>query len=297
MPIALAGGASAFIGDELVLAGGTRWDLGRKSWLKCVNIYDPKENTWRRGPDLPYAVAYGGYAQTSDGGLEIFGGTDGQQLRRECWTLDAMKKAWTFTGTVPEDLLFTAAARVGDRTYLFGGCSDVSDLTRCTSAIFVRDRTHSWKRIGSLPAGATVMGACAVLGFDVFLFGGCSMHAASDPVNHRSSYRFDTKALEWHRIRDLPCALRGSGATGSGTRTVYLLGGYGSCEGQAHDKSGFRNLVFIYDTESDSYASATPLPLSVMTDFYVQKNVLYGAGGEDGRAHRSDRMLIGEIRK
>jgi N-acetylneuraminic acid mutarotase len=294
MPLALAGGASGMVGGELVVAGGTRWENGRKLWLKRVDIYSPERNRWRTGPELPYALAYGGSILTPDGGLEIFGGADGATLHRECWKLDAAKRGWTMTGTLPADLLFAAAAAVDDQTWLIGGCADAGDLSRCRPGVFLRDRSGRWHTKGSMPRDAGYMGGSAVLGNYVYLFGGCSAVAGGGLVNLRTSYRFDTRAGAWQPVAPLPCALRGVAAAGVRPRFIYLIGGYGTCGGEQEE--GFRAAVHRYDAVRNSYAPATPLPAPLMTDFRLAGNALYGAGGEDGIKSRSGRTLIGNLR-
>lgn len=162
MPRAEGGGASALLGDDLVIAGGSTWEKDVKVWLKDVNLYNTRANRWRVGPPLPSAFAYGAYAQ-DESGLEIFGGTDGKQVHRECWKLDAAKTRWTSTGMLNDDRsLFARAAGVGTRVFLFGGCSSVEDLTQCTNTVQVREGKGPWKPLSKIPGGAIAMSASAV---------------------------------------------------------------------------------------------------------------------------------------
>src|SRR6478609_10411613 len=93
-----AGGAAAYLGDELVIAGGTTWHNDVKTWLADVQIYQPGSDRWVLGPKLPVSLAYGAFIAT-DAGLEIFGGSDGNRTHRTSWRLDAAKKGWQQTGS------------------------------------------------------------------------------------------------------------------------------------------------------------------------------------------------------
>src|SRR4051794_27631668 len=84
MPTPVAGGASGFLGDRLIYAGGTTWNNDVKQWLTQVHMYDSREDKWTPGPSLPVALAYGAFANPK-GSLLVLGGTDGTKTHRECW--------------------------------------------------------------------------------------------------------------------------------------------------------------------------------------------------------------------
>ena len=156
MPRAQAGGASAYLDRELVVAGGTAWVGDTKTWLPDVQIYNPASGGWKAGPKLPAPLAYGPFV-SSTGGLEIFGGADGQTTHRDSWKLDPSKMAWVRTGSVPADALLGRAARLDKSVFLFGGCGDVADLTTCSDAVWRRNGDGQWRRVSTIPEGS----ACA----------------------------------------------------------------------------------------------------------------------------------------
>jgi len=287
MPIPEAGGAVGFVGGELVVAGGTAWDGDTKLWLKDVQIYTPAKDSWRSGPPLPKGTAYGPFVHSADG-LEIFGGTDGKQVHRESWKLNAAKTTWEFTGEVPADVLLGAAARSGGDVFLFGGCPDAADLTRCSDGVWKRG-VGGWPRVSTLPGGPMALSAIASVGGQIYLFGGCSMPTAGNVLNHAEAYRYDPRKNTWTTLRSLPSPSRGLSAISVDERHIYLLGGHGTT---------FSADVLVYDTHMDTYQKTVSLPVPLMaTPFVRDRHLLYGAGGEDRPRGRSARMLVGEIKK
>jgi N-acetylneuraminic acid mutarotase len=284
MPRAEAGAAVGAHGGELIVAGGTAWNADVKLWLKDVQVYTPQSNTWRRGPDLPVPLAYGPFI-TAPEGLEIFGGSDGKTSHREAWKLVAGK--WTRSGDVPADVLLGRAVRVGESVFLFGGCPDAADLTRCSDSVWRRDNSE-WRRVSRLPDGPVALPAVAGVASSIYLFGGCSMPAAGQVVNHDKAYRYDPQKNEWTTLRDLPAGVRGMTAL-TVNDAIYLFGGY--------TDAGFSAEVLVYDPKTDQYRRTTPLPAPVLGAEFVRiGDRLYGAGGEDRMRSRTARLLEGHIR-
>jgi N-acetylneuraminic acid mutarotase len=287
MPRAQAGGAAAYMGNEVVVAGGTAWDGEVKIWLKDVQIYQPALDRWTNGPPLPVPLAYGPYVASSDG-LEILGGSDGAAAQRAAWKLNSAKTKWEQTGSVPEDVLLARAAKIGNSTFLFGGCSDVADLTGCTNAVRRRSGASEWRRISTIPGGPLALSAVAVSVSDVYLFGGCSMGPAGKALNHKNAYRYGSSTNRWESIRELPVANRGLSAVAYGNNFIYLFGGY--------TDSGFSSEVLSYDIERNSYTRLKPMPAGLLgVEFVLNGNNVYGAGGEDRMRGRSNRLLEGKF--
>jgi uncharacterized metal-binding protein len=289
MPRAEAGGAAAYIGSELVIAGGTAWDGDVKVWLKDVQVYQPASDRWISGPSLPVALAYGPFV-ASAGGLEIFGGSDGKTVYRNSWRLNAANKSWERTGTVPADVLLGRAARVDHSVFLFGGCPDAADLARCSDAVWRRDGEGEWRRVSTIPGGPLALPAIAVSGSSIYLFGGCSMPASGKVMNHAGAYRYDSETNVWTTIQKLPAANRGLSAIASAKRYIYLFGGY--------TDSGFSSEVLLYDIEKDSYSRLKPMPVGLLgIEFVLNGHSIYGAGGEDRMRGRSARLLQGTLKE
>ncbi len=283
---AQAGGAVALFGSTMVVAGGTAWEGGVKHWLNDVQLYDVATDKWRGGPALPEPLAYGAFAQ-SGGALEIFGGPAGESVVRHLWKIDTSLTLWVRAGETPTDVLLGRAARVGRRVFLFGGCADVADLTRCSSAVWMREDEGPWREVAKLPAGPVALSASAVLNGRVFLFGGCSMASPGQLINRAEAWSFDPATFAFSRLRDLPSANRGSSAVAAAGR-VWLFGGYANTGFTAESRS--------YDPASDAYTSQPPMPVAMSSiEFMARSQTLWGAGGEDRMRGRSARTFSAAI--
>lgn len=294
LPRGVAGGAAAAFDGHLVYAGGTNWSGGVKHWLPDVYLYDIAADRWRPGPPLPVPLAYGAWSRSA-GALEVYGGTDGQHVYRESWRLESGKTAWTPTGKAPSDTLMGRAERIGDRVYLFGGCSDVADLTRCADTVQVREPGGTWHKVSTLPQGALAMPASAVARGRAYLFGGCSMPAAGKLINRDDAWSFNPSKNQWRRLRPLPHANRGLTSAVLGDRYILLSGGYTATQQEAAGKPadfGFTAAVMAYDIETDTYTDLTPLPFPVAgMEILVSGDRLFGIGGEHKMKERADRLI------
>src|SRR5947208_13287755 len=83
LPAEIAGGYVVAIQDKIIYAGGTNWVSGAKHWLREVNRYDPVKDQWEQAPALPMPLAYGGFCEMG-ATMEIFGGSDGKKVYRQC---------------------------------------------------------------------------------------------------------------------------------------------------------------------------------------------------------------------
>jgi len=298
LPTPLAGGYSAAAGKTVIYAGGTNWNGGVKHWLRDVHLYDVHADQWRAGPALPVPLAYGAVCSLKNG-IEIYGGTDGKGVYRDCWRFTLTGNTWEKNGTLGFDTLLSSAMNIVGRVYLFGGCSDVSDLTTCTDAVHVRERDGSWRKITSIPGGPVAQAADAALGNRVYLFGGCSMAVAGKQVNHQEAYCVDLRSMEWRRIRSLPKPNSGPTALPLNDRFILVAGGYTASMEEAAGKPanfGFSSDAMIYDSVKDDYfpVDALPVPLSGV-DLLKIGNIILGVGGEDRMRGRTAGVFAGEL--
>lgn len=131
----------------------------RDSWVLA-----PDSTQWRRLPAVPQSIIYGA-AEAWNGSLFLFGGCrDDSNLAStndDVWMRGADQR-WNRVSVVPQaGLLLFAHACVGDRIYLFGGCSAPGGKLANSSGVFCFDcKSHAWKRLKNLPQA--MRGACAV---------------------------------------------------------------------------------------------------------------------------------------
>lgn len=280
MPRAQAGGAAALFGHTMIAAGGTAWEDGVKLWLTDVQLYDTIADKWSSGPALPEPLAYGPFAQ-SDSSLEIFGGAgSASAASRAIWRIDSSLGKWAKAGETPADHLLGRAARIGKRVYLFGGCADVADLTRCSDDVWMReDGAPAWRTVAKLPGGPVALSAITVHNGRAYLFGGCAMPEPGKLFNRAEAWSFDPASHRFQKLRDLPAANRGLTAAVLDKR-ILLFGGYVD--------AGFTPAVWSYDTAHDTYTAEAPMPTAMTSaEFCPRGKLLFAAGGEDKMKHRS----------
>jgi N-acetylneuraminic acid mutarotase len=286
LPEPRAGGASAIFGRGFLLAGGTNWKDGKKSWLDRVDIYDFDSGEWRSGPTLPRAFAYGSFAVTREG-FELIGGCDAAGSYRTCLRLESEKSAWRPLMETPQAFLFGAAESWDGALYVFGGCANDRDLSTAKDTVWMRDYYHRWHRIAGLPQGNVIMCAHASAAGRAYCFGGCTASPHGTIRNHDDVFSFDYRTHAWTRRRPLPVSLRGASAVALDDHRIAVLGGYGT---------NFLNAVLIYDVDRDLFLEETSLPVGLMDAQCVLDQVsLYAAGGEDGMRSRSSRLLAGKF--
>ncbi len=298
LPVAAAGGFAASLAEEAVYAGGTTWRTGSREYLDAVNIYRWRSNSWLSGPKLPSGLAYGACV-VSHGGMEIFGGADGETSSRKCWRLDLKKQAWLPSGVLPRDAVLSRAEAVRDEVYLFGGAKDAADLTTSTAEVLARDANGSWHTVGVMPQGAVANAASAAIGNMVYLFGGVSMPAAGKILNHADACRFDAAEHTWRRLAPLPEPNRGVTAVALDGRRILLVGGYTATQAEAEGKPvdfGFTSEAFVYDTHADQYERDSALSFAASGVALLKHgDQLIAIGGEDRMRGRTDRVLLTRV--
>ena len=93
---------------------------------------------------------------------------------------------------------------------------------------------------------------------------------------------YDFAAQSWRSIRPFHKPVRGLNVITLDEKRVYLSGGYGT------DAEGFLDEAFVYDTETDRYRPAKPMPFKALTCLVRCGGYLYALGGEDKKKHRTD---------
>jgi cephalosporin-C deacetylase len=286
VPEGVSGGAVAVIANRLVYAGGTTWRNQVKLWLSNTFVYDLENDSWSKGPALPEPVAYGACLRTSDS-LELLGGMNESGASRKCWRLNAGKREWTASGTLPAASVFAKAEIVKDKAYLFGGCAN-AELSGCSSSVLRRNTAGTWEKVSEMPQGLVALSAIEVIQDQIYLFGGCSAVASGGVRNREEAYRFNPLTNLWTALHPLPLAIRGMSAVALDQRYILVAGGY--------DARGFSAAAYRYDTETDQYTAVASLPFPVMgMEMLARGRAIWGVGGEDKNRGRTPRVIEGTL--
>ncbi len=211
------------------------------------------EWTWESLPELPEPGAAGNIAEI-DGTIYIVGGMDYDAKRYYVWT--------DRTGT---------RARFGSRLYSFD----------------TRHPERGWKKRADCPGTPRMMAGVGATAGQLFVLGGYAVDSNGRAHCIVDGWRYDPGADRWHRVRDLPVAVAGFGSGAAVYRDRYILlptgypyetildpdGGTRPRYGRPSriDRSGWKqhpklegttyeNHFWVYDTKTDLYGTATPLP-------------------------------------
>lgn len=284
LPEPNGGFMSGVVGGKIVIVGGTNWEGGKKNWLKAVQVFDPKVSTWSKIQDHVGPVAYGLSIQR---GLcfSFIGGSDGSASIRAL-SLAEGKPARLKIDELPDSMVLLAGGYVNDRYILVGGTDDSANLAGVTQDSHALALVHDrWQvsRLADYPGKPFAVAASAVLGGELFVFGGMNYdEATKSPLNSMESYALAPEKNAWRKLKPLETANRGLCAVTLDERHIYLAGGY------ADD---FTAHAVVYDVKADSYRKAPPLPYAAMVGLVKLDGYVYCLGGEDKKQSRTDKFF------
>jgi len=113
--------------------------------------------------------------------------------------------------------------------------------------------TGTWTRAGPVPGGiGRLASAAAAVGDLAYVFGGYSVAGDGSELSTPWTYSFDPVKREFRALQPIPVPVDDSVAVAYADRFIFLISGW-------HD-SGNVKLVQRYDTQTDSWEQATPIP-------------------------------------
>lgn len=285
LPEPNGGFACGIVDGEIVVIGGTNWQSGEKLWLDSVRRFHPGTKTWRTTVKLDSPFAYGPFGSRGvDDTLVVLGGSDGKAPRISLVTIAEEKAETTAIAEFPKQVVLGAGGIIVDRFLVVGGTDDAANIAGMTRRAFCYDLTDkSVKQLPDYPGKPFAISASAVVGEELFVFGGANWDAASETVSNTTAcFAYSVGTGQWRRLKPFPLDVRGHAAVALNEHRIYIAGGYGD------EPAGFLDQAFIYDLRTDSYAEAKPLPYAASAGLVVLDGYLYCIGGEDRMKSRSD---------
>jgi len=224
-------GAGASHGGLFYTAGG-RFGTSRDDlWA-----YDPASDTWTIL--APMNQARTGLAIAVFGNaIYVFGGrtgpfgpcTGGVLSSVERYDIDA--NVWTPVAPMPVALSDRAAAAVGSKIYVFGGCSGFG--SGFVNRVDVYDPiTNTWSTAANMPTARAGMYAAATKGDAVYVIGGWDGVQPGLQTNEAYHVAKDSWTIE----TPMPTARAETGAAGHGGR-IFIVGGARPGFGASVDKN------------------------------------------------------------
>ena len=247
--------------DRIVVAGGLRSgpDSNRRfTTLAGTALFDPSNNSWTKGPDLP-APRHHLVLGTAAGRVYGFGGFVGESLRNGFQFRDDVYAfdggGWTRIGTMPRPLGETVALSVDDRIHLVTGSLHGSTEAKqgATGTHLVYDAgADAWSEAAPAPT-ARSSATGAVIDGQLYVAAG-RRRESGGITNLGTLERYDPAADAWTTLAPLPQPSGGlAGAALDGT--LYVFGGeYFSGGGGVYEHT------WAYDPQADEWTELPPMP-------------------------------------
>ena len=165
--------------------------------------------------------------------------------------------------SLPEPVTNNAIAKISDgkQDYLlsFMGLSQgktYQDVHNKAWMLPLTPKSH-WQQLEPVPHIETLAGRLAGIAIGIkdtaYIFGGYTVAKDHTEVSTRDNYKFNINTKQYQRIADMPVAVDDTAAISYQNRYIYLFSGW--------HQSGNVNLVQVYDTQTDTWALATPMPI------------------------------------
>jgi N-acetylneuraminic acid mutarotase len=279
------GGFMCGVADgQIVVAGGTNWEGGKKNWLKAVHAFDPATERWSRKSECISPIAYGLGIKRSIC-FAFIGGSDGTKPVKALSVIQE-EKTRIAVEDLPESVVLSAGGFAKGKYLIVGGTDDASNLagvTRSTHALVTNHDRWQVTRLANYPGKPFAVAASTVVEGELFVFGGMNYDAAAKaPVNSTEAYAFSPEKDAWRKLRPLDVANRGLTAVALDEWHIYLAGGY---------TEDFTADAVVYDVKADSYRKAKSLPYAAMVGLVKHDGFVYCLGGEDKKQSRTDKFF------
>jgi hypothetical protein len=144
----------------------------------------------------------------------------------------------------------------GDRVFIvsFNGLGEGRSHSDTTSSTYVFDgSTQEWHEASSVPGGdGRLASVAAAAGSRAYVFGGYTVAQDGTEISTPWVHAFDPATGDYEQRSPMPVPVDDVVAVTHQDRFIYLISGW-------HDL-GNVNLVQRYDTETNTWAQATPIP-------------------------------------
>lgn len=289
LPLARAGAAVAWIGDRLVVAGGSYWEAGEKKWTARTDAFEPVSQRWTELPELPEPVSNA--ASAGDGeSLYVLGGMLENKATARCRRLRRAGEEWRWDDLpdLPHPTAYGGGVWLDGRLYCAGGAANPTDLKTVSGEAFRLDLRRAgarWEPAAPIPGSPRAIAASAADGRYLYLFGGCRGIDGGKVENLAEVLRYDPRDNRWRPRRPLPTPLRASAAVALPKSRIAVLGGYsgGPDDAERYGPAyGFERRSLIYETDGDRFRDAAALPDNLADgDAAFRGDRIYVVSGED----------------
>ncbi|MEO6874365.1 MAG: kelch repeat-containing protein [Opitutaceae bacterium] len=272
LPLPRAGCAVGIIGGELVVAGGTYWQDGRKYWSERVDAFDPATNCWTARTPLPRPRGDAA-AAICDSTLYVFGGGADGVAESTVWALRDNRWSELPHLALPVPRRSASVAVVDGTFHLLGGLPGTgSDFSGATSTVWAAKPGGHWETRAPIPGPARFNLSVGVVAGRIIVAGGCTPEDGGvRNLDEILAYHPPTDA--WTQLGRLPLAIRAAGGLADDSG-LLLFGGY---------TDRFEAGILRYDVPSGRVESVGRLPVGLAGAHFLRAGrTIIGVTGENG---------------
>ncbi len=160
---------------------------------------------------------------------------------------------------VTNNAIALATSEGDDYLFSFMGLSSSKDYQAIHNKAWMfklSDPKAQWQTLPNVPHIETLPGRLASIAIgvkdSVYIFGGYTVSKDHHEVSTSDNYRYALKDNTYTRIADMPVAVDDTAAFSYQDRYIYLFGGW--------HQHGNVNLVQVYDSQTNTWSQATPIP-------------------------------------
>jgi N-acetylneuraminic acid mutarotase len=251
---------------------------------KRVDVFDPKDNTWRKLADLPSAITH--MNAVLDGRtVWIAGGfKDGYKgyAIAEVWNYDIDKDAYTAGPSLPEPRAGGGLALVGRRLHYIGGLKKDRDTDAADHWVLDLDELSrgkaEWKNATPMPDPRNQFSTVS-LGGKIYLLGGMYHHDSGQNDQARVDIH-DPETDAWSRGADLPAGhSHAEGSTIVQDGRIFILGGMA----RIGEKRSIDNKILAPSPNGEwKVLGELPRPLSSPVAAIIGGQLYVGGGSPNG---------------
>jgi hypothetical protein len=222
-------------GDRVYIMTAMTGEYPKETPLDSIYIWDPKSDTWEKGPTIPENRRRGGAGTVvHDGKIYLVAGIiDGHTSGTIPWfdEFDPKTAKWRQLQDAPHARDHFSAITVGNKLYAVGGRNSsyhepddfAAFFGTVISEVDVYDfKKNEWLTVANDLPNPTAAGGLVELGGDVYYFGGES----AQPIAHNVTQRLDVATGKWTIVAPLQRGRHGSGAVVIDGK-IYMAAGSG----------------------------------------------------------------------
>lgn len=313
LPQATGGQMAGVSNGALLVIGGSYfnvpvWDGGTKRWLDTVYALESGAKEWRLAGRLTHSLAYG-VGITTDDGVIVIGGSDGQQHYAEVFKLRYVngKLEQTALPALPQGSANFGAALLGNTIYVASGQHEPTstEAMKTLWSLDLNEGAPKWKTLAPLPGAGRILPVVATQDGAVFVISGAELSVGADGKSVRrylnDGWRYHP-VKGWSRIADAPRAVVAAPAIHYGQSHIFVFSGDDGTNAQRvfelkDNHPGFSRDVLAYHTITNTWTKFGALSASMVTTAAVPwQGEIVIPGGEDRPGHRTANVINAQLR-